>query len=189
MVLTVGDRPVRPLTADEVQRMVEAGILAEDERVELLHGVLTAVSPKSPAHGVVMSRLFAWLGAGASAGLYAVRTEHPLIVPDTTSLPEPDVAVVELDETTLAHPTTALLVIEVAITSIRTDTTIKPALYAAAGVPELWVIDVANARLERFSAPRRDGFASCETLTPPVLVQPKRVPVEPLDVAALLAGL
>ena len=53
MVLTVADRPVRPLTADEVIRMEQLGILSEDEPVELLHGVLTVVSAKTPAHEAV----------------------------------------------------------------------------------------------------------------------------------------
>jgi len=54
MPLTVGDRDVRPLTADEVLRMVELGVLGEDERVELLHGVVTTMSPQSEGHAAVL---------------------------------------------------------------------------------------------------------------------------------------
>jgi len=82
MALTVGDRPIRPLTVQDV------------------------------------------------------RVQLPLRVPDATSLPEPDVAVVARDDLTISHPRTALLVIEVAESSLPVDTTVKPALYAAAGVPD-----------------------------------------------------
>ena len=189
MPFTVGDRDVRPLTADEVVRMVEAGILAEDERVELLHGVLTAVSPKSPAHGVVLSRLITWLAPGLSAGSYVVRTEHPLSVPDSTSLPEPDLAVVAPDvDLTSTYPTTALLVVEVSVTSLRVDATLKPALYAAAGVPEYWVVDVPGRFVRVFRDPEAAGFGS-EVVTGSGAVEPQCIDAAPLDLAALFAAI
>jgi hypothetical protein len=109
MPLTVGDRDVRPLTAVEVQRMVDAGILAEDERVELLHGVLTAVTPQSEAHVAVLQRLHRWLAPLVVAGRHDVRLQMPFVVPDGTSLPSPDAAVVERVDR-LVHPTSARLV-------------------------------------------------------------------------------
>jgi hypothetical protein len=154
MALTLADRDVRPLTADEVLRMVAVGILAEDEPVELLHGALTAVSPQSEAHAAVLQRLQRWLAPLVVAGRHDLRVRVPLAVPDPTSLPEPDIAVVERDDTTIAHPVTALLVIEVAVNELLTDTAIKPALYAAVGVPELLVVDVPGRRIRRFTDPR-----------------------------------
>jgi Uma2 family endonuclease len=187
MRLTVGDRPVRPLTQDEVLRMVDAGILSEDEPVELLHGVLTAVSAKTPGHEQVKLRLGRWLAPGFADGRYDVRTEAPVAVPDRTSLPEPDLAVVERDDT-VAHPATALLVVEVAISSLRVDTTIKPHLYAAAGVPEYWVVEVGERQLRVFADPGPDGYSSTRTVRQGML-EPAAVEADPLDVAALLAGL
>jgi len=170
--------------------MVETGILSEDEPVELLCGVLTAVSPKSSAHASVKYRLLAWLFAGAAANRYVVRSEDPLIVPDVTSLPEPDIAVVAGDDVDpRRHATTALLVIEVAVTSQRTDTTIKPAMYAAAGVPELWVVDVPAGRLRIFRDPKATGYASEAAVTAPGPVAPLRLDLPPLDLSALFAGL
>ena len=69
---------VRPLTADEVIRMVEAGILSEDERVELLHGTLWRKPVKSPEHEWLKGLLADWLRASDS---YVVRVEAPLAVP------------------------------------------------------------------------------------------------------------
>jgi Uma2 family endonuclease len=189
MAFTLADRAVRPLMADEVLRMVDAGILSEDEPVELLHGVLTAVSAKSPAHETVKMRLNLWLTLGAPAGGYEVRVETCLVVPDRTSLPEPDVAVVTAGGDPLRHPTTALLVIEVAVSSMRTDTQVKPALYAAAGVPELWVVDVATCRLHVFREPGAGGYASEATVGRDAVVEPARIPAPPLALAELFAGL
>jgi Uma2 family endonuclease len=189
MAFAVEDRPIRPLTAEEVLRMVELGILDEDERIELLGGVLRAMSPKSPAHEAVKTRLISWLSPGVAASRYLVRVEGPLLVPDRTSLPEPDVAVVESRDYTARHPTTALLVVEIAVTSLATDTTIKPALYAAAGVPELWVIDVPGRRLRIFSDPQAGGYAAGETVGTGGRVQPRYVDVPALDLVDLFAGL
>lgn len=189
MALTVGDRAVRPLTADEVLRMVELGVLSEDEPVELLHGVLTEVSPKSPAHEAVKLRLNGWLVPGGAAGGYEVRVEAPIVVPDRTSLPEPDIAVVAAPGDPLRHPTTALLVVEVAVSSLAIDTEVKPALYAAAGVPELWVVDVDARRLRRFGDPGHGGYAHAEDVESPARVRPHAVAVEPLPLAELFAGL
>lgn len=189
MALTVGDRVVRPLTADEVLRMVELGVLSEDEPVELLHGVLTEVSPKSPAHEAVKLRLIRWLAPGMAAGTYDVRVEAPIVVPDRTSLPEPDIAVVAAPGDPLRHPTTALLVVEVAVSSLAIDTKVKPALYAAAGVPELWVVDVDARRLRVLTEPGPGGYLRLDVLAPPARVRPDRLAVEALDLDALFAGL
>jgi Uma2 family endonuclease len=187
MALTVGERTVHPLTADDVMRMVEVGILDEGDRVELLDGVLTEVSPKSADHGTVIARLVRWLVAADPAERYEVRTEHPFLVPDRRSLPEPDVAVIERGASG-GHPATALLVIEVAVTSLRTDTQVKPGLYAAAGVPEYWVVDVPGRRVERFTEPGTGGFGSRRTRVPPEVLSPVAFDVAPLALDGLFAG-
>ena len=189
MALTVGDRAVRPLTADEVLRMVELGILSEDEPVELLHGVLTEVSPKSPEHEAVKARLNGWLAAGAAAGGYEVRVEGCLVVPDRTSLPEPDLMAVPAGGDPLRHPTTALLVIEVAASSLRTDTRIKSPLYAAAGVRELWVVDVAARRVRVFTEPSASGYAAERAAGREGTIRPRALDVESLALPDLFAGL
>jgi Uma2 family endonuclease len=189
MALTVADRDVRPLTADEVMRMVELGILSENERVELLHGVLTEKAVKSPEHETLKERLVEWLAPGIAARAFRLRVEGAFIVPDRTSLPEPDLAVVERTDV-ITHPTTALLVIEVAWSSRRVDMTIKPPLFAAAGIPEMWVVDVEARRLETFTEPRDGAYTRRATLEAPAEVQPEAIAaIEPLALDALFAGL
>jgi Uma2 family endonuclease len=185
MAFVLGDRPVRPLTADEVMRMVEAGILGEKEPVELLHGVLWRKAVKSPQHSALKGRLVRWLGASPER---EVRTEEPLVLPDRTSLPEPDIAVVPAEDYLHVHPSRVELVIEVALTSLKIDVTVKPSLYALMGV-ECWVVDVAAKRVHVFRDPQPDGYASETVVGPEGLIEPLAVDVEPLDLAELFRGL
>jgi Uma2 family endonuclease len=187
MAFTLGDRPVRPLTVDEVLRMVEAGILRPRERVELLHGVLTEVSPHSPEHVEIHLRITRWLDAALPR--YVVRAQHPLVVPDRTSLPEPDIAIVEPGDHLHAHPTSALLVIEISLGPPATDAKLKPALYAAAGVPDYWVVDIAAKRIRVFREPRGGVYGSEVVAGPGGLAAPVAVDVPPLDLAELFRGL
>lgn len=189
MPLTVGDREVRPLTADEVLRMAEAGILDDGDRVELLHGALTRMTPQSPGHADVASRLLRWLHAAAADDRFHVRSASPLTVADQTSLPEPDIAVVEPGDYARSHPSSALLLIEVAVTSLRTDTEIKAPLYAATGVPEYWVVDVGAQHVRVLTDPTSTGYATERIATPPEELRSGAIDVPPLDLAELFAGL
>src|SRR3712207_682706 len=98
MALTYEGRAIRPLTADDVMAMARHGIIHEDERVELLHGVLTKMMSQDPPHAVVTQRLNRWLAPLMAAGTHDVRVQLPIVVPDRTSLPEPDIAVIERDD-------------------------------------------------------------------------------------------
>ncbi|MGK2936383.1 MAG: Uma2 family endonuclease [Solirubrobacteraceae bacterium] len=188
MAFTLEDRDVRPLTADEVLQMVELGILSEDEPVELLHGALTTMSAKTPAHEVVKMRLTEWLPSPTDPR-YMVRTEAPISVPDRTSLPEPDLAVVIRGDYLASHPATALLVIEVAVSSVRVDTQVKPALFAAAGVRDYWVVDVPGRCVRTFAEPDGDVYAVTGEARAGDHLAPRAVAIDALDVRKLLAGI
>jgi Uma2 family endonuclease len=187
MPFTVADQQVRPLTAAEVLRMVELGILDGDERVELLHGALVKVSPQGDAHALVLRRLLRWAFESVAPGRYDFSPGAPLRIPDGISLPEPDIAIIERSDV-VAYPTTALLAIEVSVSSLRLDTTIKPALYASAAIVEYWVVDVEHRRLEVFTDPGPTGYATRTTHEPPEHVTPFAIEAEPLDLEALLTG-
>ncbi|HEY3815517.1 MAG TPA: Uma2 family endonuclease [Polyangiaceae bacterium] len=149
--------PERPLSPQDVLRMVEAGILRPDEPVELLKGRLLLVSPQGPPHASVVGALAEALRAAYGAG-HAVREEKPLHLPD--SLPEPDIAVVrgaQLDYVA-RHPggADAVLVVEVAVTSQALDHD-KARIYARAAVPVLWLLDIPARRLEVHLEPQTDG--------------------------------
>ena len=188
MALALGSQKLHRLTVDDVARMLEAGVLTEDTPVELLEGMLVEMTPKVPTHTGILTRLDRWLLPIRLAGVYDVRIEQPLAVPDPSSLPEPDLAVVERVTDLSVHPTTALLVIEVAVTSQVVDTTVKPALYAAAGVPEYWVVDVPARRIEIRSAPAGGSYGSLEVRGPGDAVRPAGLELPRLDPADLLPG-
>ena len=189
MALTLADHAVRPLTADEVERMVQEGIIGEDEPVELLQGALVEMSPKGEQHATVMARLVGWLAPLAVAGTHELRTEHPLAVPDPTSLPEPDIAVIEARADPTRRPTSALLVVEVSVSSRAIDTTIKPRLYASAGVPDYWVVDVAARRIEIRRDPAGSEYRTLDTGEGDQTVEALCLDLRPLNAAALLSGI
>jgi Uma2 family endonuclease len=162
------DFPRRRFTVDEVNRMAAQGILGEDEPVELLDGELLIVSPQDPRHGATVAAL-----ARRLTDLYRVdahlRPQLPLnAAPD--SLPEPDLAVVKGQPLDYQHRhpvgVETLLVVEVARASQAVDRR-KAQIYAAAGVPIYWLVDLTERRIEVFSQPSPAGiFTLRRTLNP-----------------------
>lgn len=133
--------PIRALTVTDVYTMLEAGILSEDDHVELLDGVLVEMSPQGPPHAYALREL-TMLGApvAAAAGL-RLTIQGPLDVGSPVTLPEPDFAIVPATPID-RHPSGALLVAEMGNTSLAMDLGPKARIYAEAGVPEYWVLDV-----------------------------------------------
>lgn len=133
------------LSVDEYHRILEAGGFDQDARVELLSGLLAAMSPKTRAHENAVAWLARWLMQAVDLDRYEVRVASPLTLED--SEPEPDLAVIALDAPRPYHPATATLLVEVAVSSLHRDLDTKTGIYAAAGVPEYWVLDLAQRRL------------------------------------------
>jgi Uma2 family endonuclease len=138
----------RRITVDEYHRMIEAGVLAEDERVQLVSGTLVTMTPQGRPHARAIQRLTRFL-VRALGDDVEVLTQLPLTLVDDSE-PEPDLAVVRAEDAQSGehHPRTALLVIEVAGDSLRLDRQSKAALYARAGIPEYWIVNLADATVE-----------------------------------------
>ena len=163
--------PRRRFTVAEVEAMVAAGVMDEDERVELIGGELVPMSPKGNRHEVVkVALLRRWYRAAPDDLDLAPGTTFRLS--EDTYL-EPDV-VIYPRETGLKGLTGAnvLLVVEIADSSLRYDTGRKAALYASFGVRELWVIDAVRLTARVFREPAADGyrelqdFAASERIVP-----------------------
>jgi Uma2 family endonuclease len=156
---------LRRLTADEVLRMVDLGIFRKDEPVELLEGLLVEMSPQGPLHAEATTRLGDKLRS-VYLGRARVREEKPLAA-GPYSLPEPDIAVVrgEAGAYSARHPTgaDAILVVELAWTSQHDDHR-KAAIYAAAGVPVYWLVDLAARKLELRAKPDSGAYRVVEIL-------------------------
>jgi Uma2 family endonuclease len=153
------------LSVEDLGRMVEAGILDEDDRVELLAGELVSVSPQGPEHTSAKDMIAERLRRAFAIGAY-VREQSPLTCGEH-SQPEPDVAVVRghLAQYRKRHPRgdEALLIVEIARTSQSVDRS-KATVYAAAGVPEYWIIDLVARIATIHRTPSVNGYAQLEVL-------------------------
>jgi Uma2 family endonuclease len=141
--------------------MVARGEL-EDERVELLRGELSRMSPQNPLHAHVVTRLAHLLFRALSERAW-IRTHSPLAV-SADSEPEPDVAVVPHDDYAGEHPTAAHLVIEASNSSLTRDRTVKAGLYAECGVPEYWIVNMAEQVIEVRRSPEAGLYRTVITM-------------------------
>ncbi|MGE0606645.1 MAG: Uma2 family endonuclease [Pirellulales bacterium] len=157
-----GDDAVRPpvpplyrFSVEEYHRMPAAGILAGEERVELLDGWIVPMTPIGPLHCRAIEKLRRMIEQFLPAGWH-VRCQHPITL--ATSEPQPDLAVVRggVDDFGERHPSPSdlALLIEVSDSSLHIDQVQKLPLYAAAGVPEYWIVDLDQSRLEVHRDPR-----------------------------------
>ena len=142
-------------TVERYLALFEEGALDRDDRVELLEGVVVAMPPSNPPHAAVVSKVMRALfeAIGRRAALRAQSSFHA----GRYSMPEPDLAVVPGRESDYekAHPTTALLLVEVAQWSLPQDRVTKRGIYGAAGVPEYWIVNLRDDRVEVLRAPDR----------------------------------
>lgn len=178
---TSTDLPLHRLDVDTYDRIVESGAL-DGHRVELLDGVLVEVSPQSPAHASVIEQLQRHL---SSDPRLRVRVQSPLRVPPGSE-PEPDIALLAERPPGGAHPSTALLVVEVSVSTHMIDRNVKAAHYARARVPTYWLVDVPGRAVEVRTQPGRNGYERCEVYEEGSVVPAPLEGVRDLDVAALL---
>jgi Uma2 family endonuclease len=180
-IQAVPSLPIHRLDVGTYGQMVESGAL-EGESVELLEGLLVEVmSPHSTDHAAVIERLTRQL-ARARARL---RVQLPLEVPPD-SVPEPDLALVEEEPSRGRHARTASLVVEVAVSSHGIDRGVKARLYAEAGVPVYWLIDVPGRVVEVRADPGPEGYRRCDVYGVGMLVPAPERGMADLDVGALL---
>jgi Uma2 family endonuclease len=148
---------VARITRGQYERMVESGAL-DGADVELLEGVLVAMSPQGSEHAGVVEVL-AQLLRDALGARARVREEKPFAATDDSE-PEPDIAVVPPADPFAGHPDRAFLIVEVASTSLRKDRAAKCSVYARSGIPEYWVVNLVDRVVEIHSAPGALGYAS-----------------------------
>jgi Uma2 family endonuclease len=174
---------IRPLRRIEYESLVEKGLL-DDTRVELLRGTLVDMSHQGPLHADVVRRLAERLIRQLPADVQT-RTHSPLALSDDSE-PEPDIAVVLSGEYTQAHPQTALLIIEVADSSLRKDRVVKAALYAMAGIPELWLVNLTDLTVEVHRRPTAGRYADVERIDTSGSISPAEFPSVQISVGELL---
>jgi hypothetical protein len=150
---------VRRWTRQEYDRMVEAGVLTENDRVELIGGEILTVTPQKSPHATAVSLANEALRVVLAPNMY-IRSQLPLAMGDDSE-PEPDLAVVRgsIRDYRDAHPQSALLIIEVAASTLAFDRHVKGSLYARERVAEYWVINLVESVVEIYRDPKEDSSA------------------------------
>ena len=157
--------PRRRFTVADVEAMVAAGVMEEDERVELIGGELVPMSPKGMQHEVVKQALLdQWIRA---------RPDEVRLAPETTfrlsedTYLEPDVVIYPRASGIRGlNADNVLLVVEIAYSSLQYDIGRKAALYASFGIRELWVIDAVRPMTRVFRAPAANGYRNAQDFGP-----------------------
>jgi Uma2 family endonuclease len=154
MSFGVPPEPVCRFSVSQYHEMIAAGILREDDPLELLEGWLVPQMVKNPPHSTARHLTTKALERVLQPGWH-VRSQEPITLSD--SEPEPDVAVVRGDpgQYERAHPgpQDVALVVEVADASLDRDRKIKKTVYARAGIPSYWILNLPQRRIEVYSSP------------------------------------
>ncbi len=176
-----GENPIHRIDVDTYNRMVLSGAL-EGLHIELLDGLLVEMSPISPAHTLVVTLLMRHF---ATAPQWWTQVQSPVEV-RPSSEPEPDLLVATSEPPPGQHLRSALLVIEVAVSSHRTDRGRKATLFSEADIPTYWLVDVPGRAVEVRTRPGPHGYEHCEVCHEGSVVPAPLDGVDDLDVAALL---
>lgn len=170
--------PQRRWSVDEYHRMIATGILTSRDHVELLDGHIIEMVPQDPPHASTTSSVgnaFVMLFAGKAW----IRQQLPITIAPNSE-PEPDIAVVKIDPQRYGdrHPSPAdvYLLVEVADATFNTDRHQKLKIYASAGIPEYWIIDVKQRRLLVFREPDGVTYHVEQVLTPQEAIAPVAFP-------------
>lgn len=154
--------PHHRFTVQAYEDMVHHGILTKDDRVELLAGEIVEMSPIGDPHIGHVNRLNAFFSAALGARAI-VQVQMPVALPPN-SVPQPDVALLrpraDFYGNGKARPGDILLLVEVAHSSLRRDRLVKVPIYAQAGVPEVWIIDVVHRSIDCYRDPFGETYAN-----------------------------
>jgi Uma2 family endonuclease len=183
---SIPSEPTR-ISVERYLGLVEAGVLGEDDRVELLEGVIVAMAPQNPPHAAGVARVYEAVRAAVGRRAH-LRSQLALVL--RRSVPEPDLALVpgSVDDYERAHPTTALLVVEVADSSLKQDRLSKAAIYAAAGIPEYWIVNLRDEIVEvmRDPDPAQACYRAVRSAARGERLELAALPGAVLDASALL---
>jgi Uma2 family endonuclease len=175
-------------TLQQYHRMAEAGVFTEDDRVELIEGEIIEMPPIGSRHAACVNRLTHLFSRGV--GTHAlVSIQNPVQLGEHSE-PQPDVALLRPrpDFYAAAHPTVSdiLLFIEVADTSVGFDRDVKVALYAQAGIAEVWLVDLTAGHIEVFRQPAPEGYQVVHRLARGRHLAPQALPDVELAVDPML---
>lgn len=155
----------RPISVDEYNKMAETGILGRDERVELLDGDVIVVPPHGPPHFSIVLRMGQTLTLGLGKRAF-VSVQLPVIMSERSE-PEPDITILDKRDDFYAsgipRAPDVLAIVEVADSSLGVDSGKKLKIYAEAGVPEYWIVDVKRGAVLVHREPNDGRYDSVRT--------------------------
>lgn len=162
----------------EYYKMAEVGILRPGERVELIEGEIRTVAPIGPMHRKTMITLFDLLRQAFGPGYY-VMPESPIAIAEKVE-PQPDVAVAvgpeEAYDSRHPEPADIRLIVEVSDTTLASDRKDKARLYAAAGIPEYWIVNVPARQVEVYRNPSGNAYRDVQIRRPGESITPLYAP-------------
>ncbi|NER81345.1 MAG: Uma2 family endonuclease [Leptolyngbya sp. SIO1D8] len=149
-------------TIDDYHQMIDLGLFV-NRRVELLDGLVIEMAPEGPEHADLSTDADEFFVAEAR-GRYRVRVAKPITIAETSSEPEPDIALVKRQAYRQRHPAPAevFLIIEFAQSSLNKDTDEKRRAYAAAGISDYWVVNLRDAELLVYRQPMAGDYQSVQ---------------------------
>jgi len=165
-------------TVEEYDRMAQSGVLSEDDRVELIDGEIVEMSPIGSRHAACVKRLNRLFSQGV--GQRAVVSVQDPIHLGRHSEPQPDIILLRPHPDFYAadhpSPADALLVVEVAEASSEYDREVKVPLYARAGIPEVWVVDLGRRTVEVYRTPSPQGYTGVQRVWADQSLSPMEFP-------------
>lgn len=140
-------------TVEEYMRMGEAGVFPPDVRVELIEGEIVDMSPIGDRHAACVDGLDELIRVVLGRTV-TIRVQNPIQL-DDYSEPQPDISILKRRDDFYRHgkprPEDVLLLIEVSESTLEYDRKKKVALYARAGIPEVWIVNLIDERVETFA--------------------------------------
>ena len=180
--------PPRRFTVEEYHRLAEVGVLHENDRVELLNGVIVDMMPIGPFHGGLVNRLirmFERLGRDR----WVTSAQNPVHIGEHNE-PQPDLLILRpRDDFYVAkhpRPEDVFLLIEVSDSTLLIDREDKLPIYAAAGIAEVWIVNLPERVIEVYSSPQNGAYAQVRQVRPGGALAPSAFPDAAIDTAALL---
>ncbi|ELR70510.1 hypothetical protein C900_03669 [Fulvivirga imtechensis AK7] len=153
---------------EEYYRMAEVGILTENDKVELIHGEIIEMSPVGSKHAAVVDRINNVLKS-LIKDRAIIRVQSPVLLNDLNQ-PEPDVTILKPSDNYYSEshpgPDDIFILVEVADSSLPYDRQIKLPLYASAGVPEFWLVNLEKQEIEIHRSPSKNVYKKIEIFQP-----------------------
>lgn len=178
--------PVHRLSVEQFQRMGEAGVFDGDVRVELIDGVIVEVNASGQFH----TRAVNWLNGELVPQLdddHMVSPQNNIVLRDLRSMPQPDIAIVTIEDLVDRVPERPLLVIEVSDSTLGFDRITKSRLYARHGVQDYWILNVREQVVEVHRGPTGDNWSNRTLHGPGEVLRPLLLPQVTVALGPLLA--